>query len=55
MTKNDKVRKYLRERGITTGWSSEYLYLISKTLDFQLWDVRESWREMVKTIKDLFK
>ena len=55
MTKNQKVAKYLRERGITDNWSSEYLYRISKTLDFQLWDLKQAWRELIKKIKNILR
>ena len=55
MSKNQKVAKYLREQGIKHDWNSEYLYLISKTLSFQLWDIKQSWSELINTILKIFK
>ena len=55
MSKNQKVAKYLKETGDHHDWNPEYMYMISKTLSFQLWDVKQSWKELIKSIKKLFK
>ena len=55
MSKNQKVAKYLQEKGIKTDWNPEYMYIVSKSLDFKLWDLNRSWKEFINTLKKLFK
>jgi hypothetical protein len=55
MSKNQKVAKYLREVGDSKDWSSEYLYLMSKTLGFQLWDLKQAWKELKRAFLNILK
>ena len=51
MSKNEKVIEYLRDTSGDGVWSSNDLYLASKTLGFQLWDIKRSWKELLKIFK----
>ena len=51
MSKNEKVIKYLRETGRDDMCSANELYLASKTLGFQLWDIKRSWKELLNIFK----
>jgi hypothetical protein len=55
MSKNEKVIKYLRETGRDDTRSSNELYLFSKTLGFQLWDIKRSWNELINELLNIFK
>jgi hypothetical protein len=55
MSKNQKVAKYLKEIGNSKNWSSEYLYLMSKTLGFQLWDIKQALKELKRALLNILK
>tara|TARA_R110002167_G_scaffold101354_2_gene264013 strand:+ start:236 stop:574 length:339 start_codon:yes stop_codon:yes gene_type:complete len=55
MTKNQKVDQYLREIGDTQKWRSEYLYMHSKSAAFKMWEFGHAWRDLIKSIKNIFK
>ena len=55
MSKNKKVVKYLKDVGVDHDWNPEYMYQVSKSLDFKLWDLKRSWREFIHTLKNILK
>jgi hypothetical protein len=55
MTKNSQIIKYLKEREIDHDWNPEFLYRISKSLDFKMWEFKQAWKELGKTFKNIFK
>lgn len=48
MSKNKKVVQYLKESGIKHDSSPSYLYMMSKTLGFTVWDFCTAWKNLFK-------
>lgn len=53
--KNKKIAQYLKEKNIRHDFNPEFIYMTSKTLNFKLWDIKQSWMSFLRTFKELIK